>query len=100
MFLKWYYKLPKIFRSFYRLSFFFLLVWVSFLDDNNVFNYLSLQKKIEYLHNQQKYYREKIKNIKEEENIILENKESIERYARENFLMKKKNEDIYIIICE
>ncbi|MDI9356344.1 MAG: septum formation initiator family protein [Chitinophagaceae bacterium] len=94
------YRLPKVFRSFYLLSLFFLLVWVSFLDENNVFNYISINQKIEYLQNQKKYYQEKIKNIKEEEYIILENIESIERYARENFLMKKKNEDMYVIVCE
>ena len=45
----------------------------------------------------QRIYREEIKINSEKLNNLRTDKEGLERFAREEYLMKRENEDIYII---
>jgi len=70
-----------------------------FLDNYSYFDHRILNKEIEELEDNKKYYQEEIK--KDEENIkLLKNPTQIEKYAREKYFMKKDSEDIYIIEFE
>jgi cell division protein FtsB len=58
-----------------------------------------LNKQLEELENNKKYYQEEIR--KDGENIkLLNNPDQIEKYAREKYYMKRDSEDIYIIEFE
>jgi len=70
-----------------------------FLDNYSYFDHRVLNKEIDELENNKKYYQEEIK--KDKENIkLLKNPNLIEKYAREKYFMKKDSEDIYIIEFE
>jgi len=75
-------------------------VWMLFIDDFNVFHRLSLNKKINNLEQQKQYYHKEIKKDSALIRTLKNNPDSMERYAREKYLMKKKNEDIFIVIEE
>lgn len=49
------------------------------------------------LENEKTYYQEKIKEVEQDRNELFGDKESIEKFAREKYLMKKENEDIFIV---
>jgi cell division protein DivIC len=70
-----------------------------FLDNYSYFDHHILDKQIEELQDNKKYYQDEIKkdqlNIKQ-----LKNPEQIEKYAREKYYMKKDSEDIYLIEFE
>lgn len=72
--------------------------WVVFFDNNSVVNRLELQGNINKLEKEKTYYQEKIKNDNKRILELKTNKENLEKFAREQYLMKKKNEDIFIII--
>lgn len=77
----------------------FFSVWMLFLDNYSYFDHRILNKEIEELEDNKKYYQEEIK--KDQENIkLLKNPTQIEKYAREKYFMKKDSEDIYIIEFE
>jgi cell division protein DivIC len=58
-----------------------------------------LNKQLDELEDNQKYYQDEIK--KDEEKIKqLNNPDQIEKYAREKYYMKRDSEDIYIIEFE
>jgi len=77
----------------------FFCVWMLFLDNYSYFDHRILNKEIEELEDNKKYYQEEIK--KDEENIkLLKNPTQIEKYAREKYFMKKDSEDIYIVEFE
>ena len=92
-----YKKIPDVFKNKYFIVGLFFVIWISFLDENNL---VLLNKKL----NKQE---EKQIMIDSLENKILEMKKKIERlnndqnelekFARENFLMKQDNEDLIII---
>ena len=72
-------------------------VWILFLDTNNLINLYKNKKELNNLKDKKAYYQSEIEKMKLEKEVIFNNKESIEQYAREKYLMKKENEDIYII---
>ncbi len=67
-----------------------------FFDENSYINHRELDKEIDKLENANDYYNEQIEADKK---IIdnLNDPDSLEKYAREEYKMKKENEDIYII---
>ena len=74
----------------------FFSTWMIFLDNYSYFDHRILDKQINELEDNKKYYQDEIK--KDQQNIKqLKNPEQIEKYAREKYYMKKDSEDIYII---
>jgi cell division protein FtsB len=89
-------KIVKILSNRYVLIFLVFLVWMLFFDENSYINHRELDKEINKLEKANTYYK---KEIQHDAKIIknLENPDSLERFAREEYQMKKKDEDIYII---
>jgi cell division protein DivIC len=72
------------------------IVWMVFFDENSLLNHHEFNKEIEKLDNEKKYYESQINEDKELINK-LKDKEQLEKFAREEYNMKKESEDIYII---
>ena len=90
-------RLPKPFRNFYFLTAFFFLLWMVALDSNNLFTRYQLSSKLGSLENEKAYYEEKIKEVEKDRDELFGDRESLEKFAREKYLMKKETEDIFII---
>ena len=77
----------------------FFIIWMLFLDNYSYIEHRFLDKEINELENNKKYYEEEIK--KDKKNIKnLKNPDQIEKYAREKYFMKKDSEEVYIIEFE
>jgi len=72
------------------------IVWMGFFDENSFLNQRELDEEIDKLENANEYYK---KQIDADQNIIdnLNDPDSLEKYAREEYKMKRDNEDIFII---
>lgn len=70
--------------------------WMLFLDENSYLRHQEFNKDIEELETWIDYHKQKIAEDKETIKKLQDSLE-LERFAREKYLMKKKNEDIYII---
>ncbi|NNF19659.1 MAG: septum formation initiator family protein [Flavobacteriaceae bacterium] len=75
------------------------LIWMLFFDTNSLLIHLELRKEIRKLEKQQEFLKEEIAKDRE---IIdkLSDPEEIEKFAREQYYLKKKNEEIYLIEYE
>lgn len=83
----------------YVLILLFFAIWMLFLDNYSYLDHRFLDKQIDELESNKKYYQEEI--IKDSKNIkLLKNPNQVEKYAREKYFMKKDSEDIYIIEYE
>ena len=83
----------------YVLILLFFTIWMLFLDNYSYLDHRFLDKQIDDLESNKKYYQEEI--IKDSKNIkLLKNPNQVEKYAREKYFMKKDSEDIYIIEYE
>lgn len=90
-------KIPKPLKNKYILTLVFFAFWIIFIDDYNLIKQHQLQKNIDTLEGQKEYYISKIKKDSVELYHLQNTKEEQERFAREKFLMKKDNEDVFII---
>lgn len=86
----------KLATNVYALIGLFFVIWMVFLDTNSLLIYLNLERKLTALE-QQKANLER--DIETDKKTLLQLNDSIEleRYAREKYNMKRKNEDVYLI---
>jgi cell division protein FtsB len=90
-------RLPPIFRNFYWVTGFTFLVWLTFLDSNDLISRFSLSSKLRSLESEKEYYQKKIQEVEKDRKELMTNKELLEKFAREKYLMKKETEDVFII---
>jgi cell division protein FtsB len=76
------------------------IVWLLFFDHNNLIDRAKELNHLRQLEKDKKYYIERIdKDSKRLEQLKTNNK-NLEKFAREQYLMKKDNEDIFVIVEE
>jgi hypothetical protein len=90
-------KLPKAFRNFYVVATAIFLIWMLLLDSNNLIARYELSSKLGTLEDEKEYYQEKIREVEKDRDELFGDRESVEKFAREKYLMKKESEDIFII---
>ena len=75
------------------------VVWMVFFDTNSLLIHWELKKQIKSLEKQREFLHEEIEKDKK---IIkkLSDPEELEKFAREHYYLKKKNEEIYLIEYE
>lgn len=90
-------KIPSILRNFYIVSGLSFLVWITFLDSNDLISRFKMGAKLRDLEDQKEFYQERIAEVEKDRKELLTNRELLEKFAREKYLMKKETEDVFII---
>jgi cell division protein FtsB len=90
-------RLSPIFRNFYWVTGLCFLVWMIFLDQNDLISRFKLSSKLRSLEKEKEYYQAKITEVEKDRKELMTNRELLEKFAREKYLMKKEKEDIFII---
>jgi cell division protein DivIC len=93
-------KLSPYFRNFYLVTGVAFLVWMTFLDSNDLVSRFRMNSKLGALEDEKEYYLEKIKEVEKDRTELMTNKELLEKFAREKYLMKRENEDVFVIVEE
>lgn len=86
----------KIVTNIYLVILTVFVIWMLFFDENSYLNHREFNQEIKELETWIEYHKEKIAEDKKTIDNLKDSLE-LERFAREKYLMKKKNEDIYII---
>ncbi len=93
------YPFLKLLGNRYVLVLTVFIIWMLFFDNYSYLEHRVLNKEIEEIEDNIKYYKTEIK--KDSASIKhLKNNDRVEKYAREKYYMKRENEDIYIIEFE
>jgi cell division protein DivIC len=93
-------KIWPVLKNKYVLTIAVFAIWMLFFDQNNVVDRLRMSSEIHQLEEDREYYLEQIEKDSARLHELTTNKENLEKYAREQFLMKKKNEDVFVVIEE
>ncbi|MGK0252697.1 MAG: cell division protein DivIC [Mariniflexile sp.] len=92
-------KILKPFKNIFILILVVFVVWMLFFDANSWLIHHELNTDIDALESEKEYYKKEIekdnKDIKK-----LSTEEGLEKFAREEYYMKRDNEEIYIIEYE
>ena len=86
------------FRNKYVIASLLFILWVVFFDQNNLIERAQNRKELRQLKEDKVYYQEKIKETTERLRELKTNNENLEKFAREQYLMKKENEDVFVIV--
>lgn len=73
-------------------------VWILVFDKSNLLSQIDLAQKLHKLQEEKLYYKQEIKKDSVEIRELLNNPESLEKFARERYLMKRDSEDIFLIV--
>jgi len=84
----------------YVVTFLAFIIWVGFFDHNNLADRHELSNRIDELERQKVHYREEISNNIKRMEELQSDPENLEKFAREQYLMKKPEEDIFVVIEE
>jgi cell division protein FtsB len=89
--------IPPWIRNKYFISTAVFAVIVLFLDKNDLFTQLERKQELRKLEKTKEYYSKQIELERKELESLKKNPATIEKYAREKYLMKKDNEDLFLI---
>lgn len=92
--------IPSFLKNYYLATLLVFTVWMAFFDSNNFISLYKANGELNALIRQKKYYQEEISKNNLEVLRLTKDPAYIEKFGRENYLMKRKGEDIFLIIEE
>ena len=93
-------KIPSWLKNRYAYSFIIFVIWVSFIDHNNIITQYSYHAQLNVLEGEKEYFEAAILKTQKELFDLTENPATLEKFARENYFMKKKNEEVFVFTTE
>ncbi len=91
-------KIPAPFRSKFLLLFTVYFIYLLFFSENTIVSQVKLALQLNELNKEETYYTKEISNIKQEQKDLFSGIDQMEKYARENYWMKRDSEDVYIFV--
>ena len=89
--------IPAWLKNKYFLSVSAFIVWILFFDPRDVFTQMEHHRELKELQQSKAWYQKEISKESVEAEQLKTNPVTIEKYARESYLMKRDNEDIFIV---
>jgi len=74
------------------------LAWLLLFDQNNLTERSKMNREYNQLMEEKEYYQKKIEEDRKRIEELKTNNDNLEKFAREQYLMKKDNEDIFVIV--
>jgi cell division protein DivIC len=93
-------KLLPYLKNKFILTLVVFFVWILFFDQNNLVDRHISLRRIRQLERDKHYFKESIKQDSTRMKELRTDNDNLEKFAREQYLMKRDNEDIYIIEFE
>jgi cell division protein FtsB len=90
----------NLFKNKYFLVSTAFLVWMIFFDRNDLFSQYEYHQQVNTLKQERDFYQKETVKVHQDLDELTSNKEKLEKFAREKYLMKKNNEDVFVIVKE
>ncbi len=74
------------------------LVWLVFFDRHNLITQFKLKQELTSLEKEKRYYQDQAVAVEAEAQGLFTNAEKLEKFAREEYFMKKDNEEVFVIV--
>lgn len=91
-------KIPSFLRNKYFLTITVFFIWILLLDSNNLIERYNQLSELGKLKKDKEYYTKKIEEDRKKLNELKTDNHNLEKFAREQYRMKKKDEDLYIVM--
>ena len=93
-------KLLPFLKNKYILSLLIFFIWLLIFDQNNLIDRYMSHRQIRQMEKDKLYFRERIMEDSVKLDELRTDNDNLEKFAREQYLMKRDNEEIFIIEFE
>ena len=91
-------KIPPAFRNKYILTTIIFVIWLILFDSNNLISRYKELRELHKLKKDREYFSNRIKEDSKKLHELKTDNDNLEKFAREQYRMKKPDEDLYIIM--
>jgi len=74
------------------------VVWMVFFDTNDLYSQYESYKDVKNLERERDYCLKQTEQVNKDLDELNSNPQKLEKFAREKYLMKKDNEDVFVIV--
>jgi cell division protein FtsB len=92
--------LMRAVRNKYLIAVSVFLVWLLIFDHNSLIDRAKYIRTLHELEGERQFYNERIEEDSRRLRELKTDKENLEKFAREQYFMKKENEDVFVIVPE
>ena len=89
--------IPPFFKNKYLISFAAFCVIMLFLDKNDVFTQMSRRQELKDNQQSKRYYTTELTTLRKQSEALRTSPAAMEKLAREKLLMKRDNEELFVI---
>lgn len=93
-------RLPDRLRNRYSAAALVLLAWIAVVDEYDLWTTFKLRRQLAHMRSEQTWYQEQIIVTRKHLQQLTSDKQLLEKFARERYLMKRDNEDIFVLVPE
>ena len=91
-------RIPSWLKNKYVLTALCFAIWTLFIDDRDfITTHFRHVKELHKLEDRKLYFQDQIQAVRKELDQLKSNPATLEKYAREKYLMKKDNEDLFVV---
>lgn len=91
-------RLINLFKNKFFLVTIAFVVWMIFFDKNDLFSQYQYHQQVKKLKQERDFYQKETAKVSKDLDELTSNPQKLEKFAREKYLMKKDNEDVFVIV--
>jgi cell division protein FtsB len=93
-------RLLYLLKNKYFISSLAFVIWMLFFDRNDVLSQYDYRTEVKKLEQEKDFYIKEIEKVQKDLGELTTNRDKLEKFARERYLMKRDNEDVFVITEE
>ncbi len=94
------FRLPNFLANKYALTGLVFIIWIGFFDQNKLITQFQYRQELSKLEDERAFYEGEILKTKRELEELSSNPKTLEKFAREKYLMKKPKEVLFVMVEE
>ncbi|QKJ28657.1 septum formation initiator family protein [Mucilaginibacter mali] len=93
-------RLVGLFKNKFFLVTVAFVVWMVFFDKNDLYSQYQYRQQVTKLRHDRDFYKKETAEVNEQLKELTSDNAALEKFAREKYLMKKDNEDVFVVVKE
>lgn len=91
-------RLIDLFKNKFFLVTVAFIVWMMFFDTNDLLSQYKCHNEVVKLEKERDFYLKQTAQVSKDLDELTSNREKLEKFAREKYLMKRDNEDVFVVV--
>lgn len=93
-------RLIDLFKNKFFLVAVAFVVWMTFFDKNDLLSQYQYHQQVSKLEQERDFYKTETDKVSKDLEELTSNPQQLEKFAREKYLMRKDNEDVFVVVKE